>query len=145
MAENLLPMYGNVSVSVVAGFLFGLITMLVTYVGLFMLGFHLGLLLSCATLIVIYLLQPFVDSVEPPNSAWIIFAIFMTLGLIGSCATLYFQKGISRYALCSLPVLPFFTSLLSHSFSSYSKNSCHLCLTDSTFFSFSFCLFLLSD
>jgi hypothetical protein len=94
LAENLLPMYGNVSVSLVAGFLFGLITSLVAYVGLFMLGFHLGLLLSCATLIVIYLMAPYIDLVEPPNSAWIIFAIFMALGLTGACATLYFQKGI---------------------------------------------------
>lgn len=98
MAENLLPMYGNVSVSLVAGVLFGLITMLVTYVGLFMLGFHFGLLFSCATLIVIYLLTPFIDSVQPPNSAWILFIIFMSLGLTGACLTLYFQKGCTIIA-----------------------------------------------
>ena len=93
--EKLMPMYGNVSVSVLAGLLFGLITVLVVYVGLFMLGFHLGLLSTCAILIVIYLLTPYVESVEPPNSVWILFVIFMSMGLTGACATLYFQKGMS--------------------------------------------------
>ncbi|CAG2102297.1 unnamed protein product [Medioppia subpectinata] len=97
-AENLLPVYGNVSVSLVAGLLFGLITVLVVYVGLFMLGFHLGLIFTCATLIVIYLLSPYIDSIEPPNSVWILFAIFMSLGLTGACATLYFQKGCTIMA-----------------------------------------------
>ncbi|CAG2163711.1 unnamed protein product, partial [Oppiella nova] len=97
-AENLLPMYGNISVSLVAGLLFGLITVLVVYVGLFMLGFHLGLIFTCATLVVIYILSPYVHSIEPPNSVWILFAIFMSLGLTGACSTLYFQKGCTIMA-----------------------------------------------
>ncbi|XP_054156563.1 transmembrane protein 198-like [Oppia nitens] len=97
-AENLLPMYGNIGVSVVAGLLFGLITVLVVYVGLFMLGFHLGLIANCAILIVIYLLEPYIDSVDPPNSVWILFALFMSSGLTGACSTLYFQKGCTILA-----------------------------------------------
>lgn len=103
LSEGLLPLYGNVGVAAVAGFLFGLITMLVTYVGLFMLGFHLGLIMSVATLVVTYLVSPFIESdlIGPPSSAWIILAIFMSLGLTGACLNLYFQKGkeqsVSRF------------------------------------------------
>ena len=93
LAENLMPIYGNIGVSLIAGFLFGLITLLVAYVGLFMLGFHLGLLIAMASLIVIYLTAPFVDWLLVPSSGWILFAIFMTLGLTGACGTLYFQRG----------------------------------------------------
>ena len=91
--EHLLPQLGNISVSVVAGLLFGLITVLVVYVGLFMLGFHLGLLSTCATLVVVYILSPYIDSIEAPNSVWLVFALFMGSGLVGSFATLYFQRG----------------------------------------------------
>lgn len=94
LAENIMPNYGNVGVSLTAGFLFGLITLLVAYVGLFMLGFHLGLLIATASLIVIYLIEPFIaGGWLMPSSGWIIFAIFMTLGLTGACGTLYFQRG----------------------------------------------------
>lgn len=93
LSESLMPIYGNIGVSLIAGFLFGLITLLVAYVGLFMLGFHLGLLIAMASLIVIYLTAPFVDWLLVPSSGWILFAIFMTLGLTGACGTLYFQRG----------------------------------------------------
>ncbi|KOB73474.1 Transmembrane protein, partial [Operophtera brumata] len=43
MQEHLLPQYGNITVSVCAGLLFGLITMLIQYVGIFVSGLHLGL------------------------------------------------------------------------------------------------------
>lgn len=111
--EKLMPMYGNVSVSVLAGLLFGLITVLVVYVGLFMLGFHLGLLSTCATLIVIYLLTPYVDQLEPPNSVWLLFVIFMSMGLTGACATLYFHKGRSSHTIdrCPLHGIPSSPSL----------------------------------
>ena len=44
--EDVLPMWSNALIAVCAGVLFGLITLLVQYVGLFMLGFHSGLLLG---------------------------------------------------------------------------------------------------
>jgi len=46
LEENILPMWANTVIAVSAGLLFGLITLLVQYVGLFMLGFHGGLLLG---------------------------------------------------------------------------------------------------
>ncbi|KAL1234350.1 Transmembrane protein [Trichinella spiralis] len=50
--ENLLPTWGNVSIGIAAGLLFGLITVLVHYVGLFMTGFLTGLLFSIPTMLV---------------------------------------------------------------------------------------------
>ena len=40
--EEVLPEWSNALIAMSAGLLFGLITMLVQYVGLFMLGFHTG-------------------------------------------------------------------------------------------------------
>ena len=40
--EKVLPEWSNAAIAMSAGLLFGLITMLVQYVGLFMLGFHTG-------------------------------------------------------------------------------------------------------
>ena len=40
--EKVLPDWSNAAIAMSAGLLFGLITMLVQYVGLFMLGFHTG-------------------------------------------------------------------------------------------------------
>ena len=45
LEEEVLPMWANTSIAISAGILFGLITLLVQYVGLFMLGFHGGLIL----------------------------------------------------------------------------------------------------
>ena len=42
--EKVLPEWSNAAIAMSAGLLFGLITMLVQYVGLFMLGFHTGVL-----------------------------------------------------------------------------------------------------
>ena len=39
---QVLPEWSNAAIAMSAGLLFGLITMLVQYVGLFMLGFHTG-------------------------------------------------------------------------------------------------------
>ena len=47
LEEEVLPMWANTSIAISAGILFGLITLLVQYVGLFMLGFHGGLILVC--------------------------------------------------------------------------------------------------
>ena len=43
---QVLPEWSNAAIAMSAGLLFGLITMLVQYVGLFMLGFHTGRLCS---------------------------------------------------------------------------------------------------
>ena len=42
MPCQVLPEWSNAAIAMSAGLLFGLITMLVQYVGLFMLGFHTG-------------------------------------------------------------------------------------------------------
>lgn len=91
--EELLSVYGNICVSLSAGFLFGLITMLVGYVGLFVLGFHLGCLSGTSFLLASHLLAPYSDAISPPDSVWITFVTIMGSGLVGACSTLYFRKG----------------------------------------------------
>lgn len=54
LSEALLPVLGNAGVSLAAGLMFGLITMLVQYVGLFMTGFHTGLFLGVAGIATAY-------------------------------------------------------------------------------------------
>ena len=80
-------MVGNVGVSVGAGLLFGLITMLVQHVGLFVLGFHTGLLGGIAGIVISRLLG------QTPDSMWVCIGVFMASGIAGSMANLYFQKG----------------------------------------------------
>lgn len=84
--EDLLPTAGNAGISLAAGLLFGLITMLVQYVGLFMTGFHLGLFAGVASLMIMY---PW----YVPNTIWIVVGILMSCGLVGAILTLFFQKG----------------------------------------------------
>ena len=92
--EELMPLSGNIVVALTAGFLFGLITMLVVYVGLFVMGFHFGCLMGTSLLLGGHLLAPYVDAIQaPPDSAWITFATIMGCGLIGACSALYFRKG----------------------------------------------------
>merc|ERR1719500_812646 len=50
--KEILPMWANTLIAVSAGILFGLIILLVQYVGLFMLGFHGGLLLGLIGIVV---------------------------------------------------------------------------------------------
>lgn len=50
LEEDLLPTGGNAGIAAGAGILFGLITMLVQYVGLFMTGLHTGLLIGIIVL-----------------------------------------------------------------------------------------------
>lgn len=86
MEESLLPTSGNAAISLGAGLLFGLITMLVQYVGLFMTGFHLGLFAGVASLIIMHIWYV-------PETIWITVGILMSSGLVGAILALFFQKG----------------------------------------------------
>nr|CAD7569533.1 unnamed protein product [Timema californicum] len=70
LQEKLLPAYGNAGVALGAGILFGLITMLVQYVGLFMTGFHTGLFLGVISLAV------------AEHFYWQPSAVWMTVGVL---------------------------------------------------------------
>lgn len=95
LEENLLPVEGKIGVAIGAGVLCGLITMLVQYVGLFMTGFHLGLLLAVAGLVIT---EWFVH----PSTKWVpIGAVFGT-GLVFALLGLYFQKGLTMLATAML-------------------------------------------
>lgn len=97
-AENLIPFaYGNLAVSFAAGFFIALLTMLVTYIGLFVIGIHLGVLLCAALLIVIYLLRPYYEILQPPLSALTLLILFVAVSLVGAISTVYFSKGIIVY------------------------------------------------
>lgn len=88
--EAVLPEYGNAGVALSAGLLFGLVTMLVQYVGLFMLGFHTGLLLGLAALCGVELYYI-------PQSAWLALAVLLASGLVFSLFNLYFQKSLTIF------------------------------------------------
>lgn len=76
----------NAGIAVGAGLLFGLLTMLVQFVGLFLTGFNLGLSLASGILI---LLEQFVFH---PSSKWIPIGILGGVGFIAALLTLKFQK-----------------------------------------------------
>ncbi|XP_022235426.1 transmembrane protein 198-like isoform X2 [Limulus polyphemus] len=90
LIEDLLPTAGNSGVALGAGLLFGLITMLVQYVGLFMTGFHMGLFVGVAAITIAYLWYS-------PTTVWITVGILIGCGLLGAVTTLFFQKGTSIY------------------------------------------------
>lgn len=93
-AEHMVPLpYGNLAMALVVGLFLGLLTMLVTYIGLFVIGLHLGLLSSSALLIVIYLLRPFFEVLQPPLSALTLLIFFVAASLVGALSTVYFAKG----------------------------------------------------
>lgn len=95
LEENLLPLEGKIGVAIGAGILCGLITMLVQYVGLFMTGFHLGLLLAVGGLVIT---EWFVH----PSTKWVpIGAVFGT-GLVFALLGLYFQKSLTMLATAML-------------------------------------------
>ncbi|XP_046375919.1 transmembrane protein 198-like isoform X1 [Haliotis rufescens] len=83
--EEIMPTEGNIGVAIGAGILCGLITMLVQYVGLFLTGFHLGLALAIAVLIV---LEQFMH----PSTKWIPIGLLVGLGLLFAFLILKFQK-----------------------------------------------------
>ncbi|KAK4879274.1 hypothetical protein RN001_007420 [Aquatica leii] len=88
---ELMPPYGNAGVALLAGFLFGLITMLVQYVGLFMSGLHTGLLLGLATL----LAADHILETSPKGSVWLCVGILLASALIFAVLNLYFRKGLT--------------------------------------------------
>ena len=85
LEENILPMWANTLIAVSAGVLFGLITLLVQYVGLFMLGFHGGLILGILILCIIQL----VDPLNSPDSPWISLLVLLFFGLVMALCNLY--------------------------------------------------------
>jgi len=86
--EEVLPEWSNAAIAMSAGLLFGLITMLVQYVGLFMLGFHTGLLVGLVGLcgLELYYIPP---------SAWFTLGVLLAAGLVFALLTLYFQKSLT--------------------------------------------------
>ena len=103
MEEEVLPPWANTSIAVSAGVLFGLITLLVQYVGLFMLGFHGGLILG---IIILCSFEIFGHSLSSPDSGdpWISVGILLLCGLVMSLCNLYFQvriwKKVYKFASC---------------------------------------------
>jgi len=88
--EAVLPEYANACIAVSAGLLFGLITMLVQYVGLFMLGFHTGLLSGLIGLcgVELYYIPP---------TAWVTLGVLLASGLLLALLNLYFQKSLTIF------------------------------------------------
>ncbi|KAL1513491.1 hypothetical protein ABEB36_002895 [Hypothenemus hampei] len=89
---DLLPSYGNAAVAALAGLLFGLITMLVQYVGLFISGLHSGLLLGLAGLLVA---DHMVEETSPKGSVWLSIAVLLGCSLVYAIFNLYFRKGLT--------------------------------------------------
>ena len=85
LEEQLLPLEGKIGVAVAAGILCGLITMLVQYVGVFMTGFCLGLLLGIASLIVM-------EEFYHPSTKWICIGVLFGSGLLFALFSLKFQR-----------------------------------------------------
>jgi len=96
MEEEVLPPWANTSIAVSAGVLFGLITLLVQYVGLFMLGFHGGLILG---IIILCSFEIFGHSLSSPDSGdpWISVGILLLCGLVMSLCNLYFQRVLTIF------------------------------------------------
>ena len=88
LEENFLPLEGKIGVAVGSGILCGLITMLVQYVGLFMTGFHLGLLMAVAGLIVT---EWFVH----PQTKWVPIGAVLGTGLTCALLCLRFQRAVT--------------------------------------------------
>lgn len=88
--ENVLPEYANAGIAISAGILFGLITMLVQYVGLFMLGFHTGLLSGLIGLCCMELYYV-------PPTAWATLGVLLVSGLVVALLNLYFQKSLTIF------------------------------------------------
>lgn len=112
LEENIFPMWANTVIAVSAGVLFGLITLLVQYVGLFMLGFHGGLLAGIVGLVSTHLARQALheynnsssseeggnpSSPFEPHSPWVSVAVLLASGLVASLFNLYFQKSLTIF------------------------------------------------
>ncbi|XP_018569277.1 transmembrane protein 198-like [Anoplophora glabripennis] len=88
---ELMPYYGNIGVSLLAGVLFGLITMLVQYVGLFMSGLHTGVLLGLASLLTA---DHFMET-SPKGSVWLCVSVLLCSAVTTAILNLYFRKSLT--------------------------------------------------
>ncbi|XP_046396031.1 transmembrane protein 198 [Ischnura elegans] len=96
LQEKLLPAYGNVGVALGAGILFGLITMLVQYVGLFMTGFHTGLFTGAAILSALEEVRRGPGGTRGPGgSAWTAAGVLLGSGLLLAVLNLRWRKGLT--------------------------------------------------
>jgi hypothetical protein len=83
------PLEGNIGMAVGAGVLLGLVTMLIQYVGLFLTGFHVGVPIGLAALIV-------VEEMDVEQQAkWFPIIILVGLGLVSALLGLKFQKPLT--------------------------------------------------
>ncbi|XP_033106243.1 transmembrane protein 198-like [Anneissia japonica] len=85
--EDLLSTGANAGIAVGIGLLFGLITMLVQYIGLFMTGFQLGLLIGVSTLIIL-------EQFYHPTTFWFPVGITFGCGVVCALLTLQWQKSM---------------------------------------------------
>uniref|UniRef100_A0A5S6QGH3 General transcription and DNA repair factor IIH helicase/translocase subunit XPB n=1 Tax=Trichuris muris TaxID=70415 RepID=A0A5S6QGH3_TRIMR len=83
--EDFLPPLGNVGVSVAAGLLFSMVTVLVHYVGLFMTGFLTGLLIGIPSMLLWSMFSPIA-------SAWVTVVVIFSEGLILALTSLKWQR-----------------------------------------------------
>lgn len=90
LEEQLLPWQGKIGVAMAAGVLCGLITMLVQYVGVFMTGFQLGLLLGIASLTIM-------EEFYHPSTKWICIGVLFGGGLLFALLSLKFQRGLTIF------------------------------------------------
>ncbi|KAG1661511.1 Transmembrane protein 198 [Nymphon striatum] len=90
LEEDLLPVGGNAGVAIGAGILFGLITMLVQYVGLFVTGLHSGLLIGITALAIMHIFYI-------PHTMWISGGVLIGCALIFAIATLCWQKSLTIF------------------------------------------------
>ncbi|XP_039280804.1 transmembrane protein 198 [Nilaparvata lugens] len=91
--DKMMPPYCNVGVALSAGLLLGLITMLVQYVGLFMTGFHTGLLLGIAAL-------AFSEPYYKPPTLLAVIGSLLGSGLLFAILNLQFQKVLTIIGTC---------------------------------------------
>lgn len=85
---DILPPEGNLGIAVGAGFLIGLITMLIPLIGLFMTGVNLGVGIATIILVII-------EQITHLTSKWIPIGIVVGLGVICGILALRFQKGMT--------------------------------------------------
>lgn len=86
--HSILPPEGTLGCAIGAGFLLGLVTMLIQHIGLFLTGFNLGV---GAAAIILVVVEQFVH----PETIWIPIGIFLVLGLIIGILSLKFQKPLT--------------------------------------------------
>ncbi|XP_068905961.1 transmembrane protein 198-B isoform X3 [Tenebrio molitor] len=84
-------LYTFLGVALLAGVLFGLITMLVQYVGLFVSGLHTGFLMGVASLLV----TDYLITTSPKGSIWLCVGILLVMALTFAVLTLYFRKSLT--------------------------------------------------